>query len=56
VRWMSAKTLLANSFVLGTTGQTWCMAKLISDNRVIGTLFCLMALLNAFAIQNNWYA
>lgn len=32
------------------------MANLIYDNRVVGTLFFLMAVLNAFAIQNNWYA
>jgi len=32
------------------------MAKLIGDNRVIVVLFLLLAVVNAFAIQNNWYA
>lgn len=32
------------------------MAKLVSDNRVIGALFLLMAVLNAFAIMGNWYS
>ena len=31
-------------------------AKLVGDNRVIGTLWVLLALVNAFAIQNGWYA
>lgn len=32
------------------------MGKLVSDNRVIGALFFLMAVLNAFAIMGNWYS
>ena len=32
------------------------MPKLIGDNRVIALLFFLLAVVNAFAIQNNWYA
>ena len=32
------------------------MAKLIGDNRVILVLFVFLAVLNAFAIQGNWYA
>ena len=32
------------------------MAKLIGDNRVILVLFLCLAFINAFAIQNNWYA
>ncbi len=32
------------------------MSKLIGDNRVIAGLFLLLTVVNAFAIQNNWYA
>ena len=32
------------------------MSKLIGDNRVIVGLFLLLTVVNAFAIQNNWYA
>ena len=32
------------------------MTKLIGDNRVIAGLFILLTVVNAFAIQNNWYA
>jgi len=32
------------------------MPKLIGDNRVIAALFLLLTVVNAFAIQNNWYA
>lgn len=32
------------------------MTKLIGDNRVIVVLFLLLTVVNAFAIQNNWYA
>lgn len=32
------------------------MGKLIGDNRVIGALFLLMAVLNAFAIMGHWYS
>lgn len=32
------------------------MSKLIGDNRVIVALFLLLTVVNAFAIQNNWYA
>ena len=42
-------------FILGTTGQTRCMSKLIFDNRVIVILFLVLSFVNAFAIQNKWY-
>ena len=32
------------------------MSKLIGDNRVIVVLFLILTVVNAFAIQNNWYA
>ena len=32
------------------------MTRLIFDNRVIGVLFVLLTFVNAYAIQNNWYA
>jgi hypothetical protein len=32
------------------------MTKLLGDNRVIAGLFFLLIVVNAFAIQNNWYA
>ena len=32
------------------------MSKLLTDNRVVGPLFLLMAVLNAFAIMGNWYS
>jgi len=32
------------------------MTKLIGNNRVIAALFLLLIVMNAFAIQNNWYA
>jgi len=32
------------------------MPKLSGDNRVIAGLFVLLTVVNAFAIQNNWYA
>ncbi len=32
------------------------MSKLIGDNRVIVALFLVLTVVNAFAIQNNWYA
>ena len=32
------------------------MSKLVFDNRVIAALFFFLTLVNAFAIQNGWYA
>jgi hypothetical protein len=32
------------------------MSKLIFDNRAVGTLFVLLLVVNAFAIQHGWYA
>jgi len=32
------------------------MSKLIFDNRVIAVLFIALTFVNAFAIQNRWYA
>ena len=32
------------------------MTKLLNDNRVVGALFLLLAVLNAFALMGNWYA
>ena len=32
------------------------MTKLIGNNRVIAVLLFLLIVMNAFAIQNNWYA
>ena len=32
------------------------MPKYLADNRIIVAIFMLLALVNAFAIQNQWYA
>ena len=32
------------------------MSKLIFDNRAVGALFVFLLVVNAFAIQNGWYA
>lgn len=32
------------------------MTKLLFDNRVIVVLFLVLAFVNAFALQNRWYA
>jgi hypothetical protein len=32
------------------------MTKLLFDNRVIAALFLALVVVNAFAIQNRWYA
>jgi hypothetical protein len=50
------KPLPASCWIPGTTGHSCCMAKLIFDNRVVGVLFFFLTVLNAFAIQNGWYA
>ena len=40
----------------GTAGHSCCMAKLISDNRVVAVLFFILTVVNAFALQHGWYA
>ena len=32
------------------------MPKYLADNRIIVAVFLLLTLVNAFAIQNQWYA
>ena len=32
------------------------MPKYLADNRIIGVAFVLLASVNAFALQANWYA
>jgi hypothetical protein len=31
------------------------MPKYLADNRLVAVLFIILAFVNAFAIQNNWY-
>ena len=55
------KTLLFNCLILGTAGHPWSMdqfpmPKYLADNRIIVAIFMLLTLVNAFAIQNQWYA
>ena len=49
------KTLLFASVIPRTDGHNRCMAKLIGDNRVILSLFLVLAFLNAGAIVGGYY-
>ena len=55
LRPVQTESLPTICFIPETVGQSCGMGKLIFDNRVIVSVFLVLAFLNALAIEHNWY-